>query len=44
MPTPDSRLEPVSFGAFILLVPGVNPAPRDERVVRPARRGLRRHA
>jgi hypothetical protein len=44
MPTPDPRLEPVSFGAFILLVPGVNPAPRDERVVRPARRGLRRHA
>jgi hypothetical protein len=25
----------------VLLVPGVNPAPRDERVVRPARRGTR---
>jgi hypothetical protein len=44
MPSSDSRLEPVSFGAFVLLVPRVNPAPRDERVVRPARRGTRRHA
>jgi hypothetical protein len=43
MPTPDPRLEPVSFGAFVLLVPSMNPAPRDERVVRPTRRG-RRHA
>jgi hypothetical protein len=40
----ETRLEPVSFGAFVLLVPGVDPRPRDERVVRPARRGLRRHA
>ncbi len=38
------RLEPVSFGAFLLLVPSVNLSSRDERVVRPARRGLRRHA
>jgi hypothetical protein len=44
MPSPDPRLEPVSFGAFVLLVPGINLTPRDERVVRPARRGLRRHA
>jgi len=44
MPNPDPRLEPVSFGAFVLLVPGANAAPRDERVVRPARRSRRRHA
>lgn len=44
MPSTDPRLEPVSFGAFVLLVPGMNLKPRDERVVRPARRGPRRHA
>jgi hypothetical protein len=44
MPAPNHRLEPVSFGAFILLVPAANMAPHDERVVRPARRGGRRHA
>jgi hypothetical protein len=44
MPSSNTRLEPISFGAFVLLVPGVDPAPRDERVVRPARRGIRRHA
>jgi hypothetical protein len=43
MPRPESRLEPVSFGTFVLLVPGINLSTRDERVVRPARRG-RRHA
>lgn len=44
MPSSNNRLEPISFGAFVLLVPGVDPAPRDERIVRPARRGTRRHA
>jgi hypothetical protein len=44
MPSSDHRLEPISFGAFVLLVPGVDPAPRAKRVVRPARRGIRRHA
>jgi hypothetical protein len=44
MSSSDPRVEPVSFGAFVLLVPGINQTPRDERVVRPARRSVRRHA
>ncbi|HWG55440.1 MAG TPA: hypothetical protein VNT58_02835 [Gaiellaceae bacterium] len=33
-----TRLEPISFGAFLILVPAVGETRRDERVVKPGRR------
>jgi len=37
-----SRLHPVPFGNGVLLVPDFVSPIRDERIVRPSRKGLRR--
>jgi hypothetical protein len=37
-----SRLHPVPFGNGVLLVPDYISPIRDERIVRPSRKGLRR--